>query len=115
MYAGYDSYAEMERESDGTSSQIFTGNRCRFPVNRAALDVIVEKKKEEDKSLYVSDEDGNFHKKEPIEFISDLFESVTVAFPFSKEIFVSLWSSSDSSMLCTAVRIPFRHSPSNCV
>lgn len=67
LYAGYDSYAEMERESDGTSSQIFTGNRCRFPVNRAALDVIVEKKKEEDKSLYVSDEDGNFHKKEPID------------------------------------------------
>ena len=83
LYAGYDRYAEMERESDGTSSQLYTGNRCQFPVNRKALDIIVEKKKEEDKNLYISDEDGNFYKKEPIdeEQIKQFYYIVDNAYP----------------------------------
>ena len=83
LYADYDRYAEMERESDGTSSQLYTGNRCQFPVNRKALDIIVEKKKEEDKNLYISDEDGNFYKKEPIdeEQIKQFYYIVDNAYP----------------------------------
>lgn len=62
-YAKYDTLQEMQRLG---SSSVF-GYKCRFPVSMKALDVIVEKKIEEDKTLVRMDENGNVYGKPPFD------------------------------------------------
>ena len=62
-YAKYDTFQEMQRLG---SSSVF-GYKCRFPVSMKALDVIVEKKIEEDKNLVRMDENGNVYGKPPFD------------------------------------------------